>query len=325
VSQQLDLADLWSTDADGVADLLAGAAPTRVVGALAEATDADLAALVAEPDVRRAVVCGLLDRLHEYALPGPLADLDGVLGLHLAHPGGTTRHRLAAHGGRLRHEVEDTVAGEVDVVLATDVALFLRLVAGARNAGLEYLAGRVDIVGDAALALAFGGIFRVPGTDDVAVDPTTLDPAEVSAALAAVTPGHLRSVMSSGFRPVVLDEIFRRLPEHLDDHKASRARLCVGFRLLGRPDGGVDRYVVRVAGGTATTMRVEDGADRADGNGADGSARDATITCDAADFLRLATGHLSAVSGVLRGQLKVRGDKGKALQLASVLSIPKAP
>jgi len=324
VSQQLDLADLWSTDAGGVTALLAGTAPTRVVDVLAAADDADLAALVARPDVRRAVVCGLLDRLHEFALPGPLAGLDGVLGLHLTHPGGTTRHRLAAHGGRLTHEagdIEDAAAGEVDVVLATEATLFLRLVAGARNAGLEYLAGRVDIVGDAALALAFGGIFRVPGTDDVAVDPTTLDPVEVAAALAAVAPAHLRSVMASGFRPVVLDEIFRRLPEHLDDRKAARARLCVGFRLLGRPDGGVDRYLVRVAGGAATTERVESsGAD-----GREGADRDATITCDAADFLRLATGHLSAVSGVLRGQLKVRGDKGKALQLASVLAIPQAP
>ena len=42
------------------------------------------------------------------------------------------------------------------------------------------------------------------------------------------------------------------------------------------------------------------------------------------EFLRLATGHLSAVTGVLRGQLKVRGDKAKALQLSSVIDFPKA-
>jgi putative sterol carrier protein len=41
-------------------------------------------------------------------------------------------------------------------------------------------------------------------------------------------------------------------------------------------------------------------------------------------FLRLATGNLSAVTGVLRGQLKVRGGKAKALQLSSVIDFPKA-
>src|SRR5690349_22565280 len=37
------------------------------------------------------------------------------------------------------------------------------------------------------------------------------------------------------FRPVVLGEIFRRLPDFVDEKKASRTRLTVGFRLLGNP------------------------------------------------------------------------------------------
>ena len=48
------------------------------------------------------------------------------------------------------------------------------------------------------------------------------------------------------------------------------------------------------------------------------------MTCEAHEFLRLATGHLSAVTGVLRGQLKIRGDKAKALQLSTVIDFPKA-
>ena len=58
--------------------------------------------------------------------------------------------------------------------------------------------------------------------------------------------------------------------------------------------------------------------------GDEGERRDATITCEGYDYLRLATGHLSPVMGVLKGQLKVRGDKGKALQLSSILDIPSA-
>lgn len=52
--------------------------------------------------------------------------------------------------------------------------------------------------------------------------------------------------------------------------------------------------------------------------------RDATVTCEAHDFLLLATGHLGAVTGVVKGLLKVRGDRGKALQLSSVIDIPSA-
>ncbi|CAB4724347.1 unannotated protein [freshwater metagenome] len=132
-------------------------------------------------------------------------------------------------------------------------------------------------------------------------------------ALAGVPTSHLREVMSGGFRPVVLDEIFRRLPDFVNARRAARLDLTIGFRLLGGPGGEPERWVVRIDHGAC---KVEAGDP--------GGHRDATITCEGHDFLRLATGHLSAVSGVLKGQLKVKGEKAKALQLASVLDIPKA-
>jgi putative sterol carrier protein len=118
--------------------------------------------------------------------------------------------------------------------------------------------------------------------------------------------------MASGFRPVVLGEIFRRLPEFVNERKARDVDLTIAFRLLGNPSGEIERYVVHVHGGVATV------------DGDSGEDRDATITCEGYDYLRLATGHLSPVMGVLKGQLKVRGDKGKALQLSSILDIPSA-
>ncbi len=184
---------------------------------------------------------------------------------------------------------------------------------GERNAGLEYLAGGLDIEGDADLALGVGGIFRVPGTDSVAVDPTALDPVDVATALKAVKGDHLAKVMHSGFRTVVLGEIFRRLPDFVDPKKAAKVQLRVGFRLTGAPSGEVERYVVEVDRGIATVTIGDEGSDR-----------DATVTCEGHDFLRLATGHLSPIAGVLRGQLKVKGDRAKALQLSSVIDIPQA-
>jgi putative sterol carrier protein len=153
----------------------------------------------------------------------------------------------------------------------------------------------------------------VPGTHQVAMDPAELDPVEVATVLRTVPLRRLRDVMASGFRSVVLDEIFRRLPEFLNERKARDVDLTVGFRLLGNPSGEIERYVVRVHDGVATVETGDDGGDR-----------DATITCEGHDYLRLATGHLSPLMGVLKGQLKVKGDKAKALQLSAVLDIPKS-
>ena len=108
--------------------------------------------------------------------------------------------------------------------------------------------------------------------------------------------------MASGFRPIVLGEIFRRLPEFVNPARPRDVDLTVGFRLLGNPSGEIERYVVRVRDGVATV----DAGDA-------GEQRDATVTCEGHDYLRLATGHLNPVTGVLKGQLKVRGDKAKAL------------
>ena len=176
----------------------------------------------------------------------------------------------------------------------------------------DRLAGTLDIAGSADLALALGGMFRVPGSDDAVVDPTALDPVDVATALASASRKHLECVMASGFRPVVLGEIFRRLPDFVDPAAAGDTSLTVGFRLTGNPSGEVERYVVRLTSGVATVEQGESGG-----------SRDATVTCEAHDFLRLATGHLNAVTGVLKGQLKVKGDRVKALKLSSVIDIPQ--
>ena len=81
------------------------------------------------------------------------------------------------------------------------------LVADTPDAELAALLAR-----DEVLALRVGGMFTVPGSDAVAVDPTALDPVDVSAAIAGVTDAHLREVMAGGFRDVVLSEVFRRMP-----------------------------------------------------------------------------------------------------------------
>lgn len=275
--------------------------------------DEALLTLIGREEVRPAAIEGLLNRLAEFAIAERLGEVKGVVRFDLERRGALlARHAVEFTGS-------DIVVGPEadhltpDVVLRTSLLRFVRLISGERNAGLEYLSGKLDIDGDAMLALAVGGIFRVPGSDAVAVDPTQLDPIAVARALKGVSVDHLRKVMSSDFRGIVLDEIFRRLPDFLDERKAARARLSVGLRLLGNPSGDIERRVIDVHDGLATVTV-----------GAEGESRDATVTLEGYDFLKLATGHLNAVSAVLKGQLKVRGDKAKALQLISLLDIPQA-
>ena len=308
---------LHDADADQAAAFFADADPEALVAAVRSTSDHDLLALIGRDQVRTAAIEGILARLHEYAVAERLGLLHGTVRIDLERRGRLLeRHGLRFTGGDIELLEEVPADEPVDVVLRTSLLRFVRLVSGEVNAGLEYLSGKLDIEGDADLALGIGGIFRVPGSDAVAVDPTALDPVDVATALQHASRHHLEKVMTSGFRPVVLGEIFRRLPDFVDPERARGVELAIGFRLLGNPSGDVDRYLVRVSGGVAT-VSVGDEAGEGD------EERDATVTCQAHDYLRLATGHLNPLAGVLKGQLKVKGDRAKALQLSSVIDIPQ--
>ena len=310
----VDLEALRSADADAAARFFAEVGPEDLVAAVAATGDDDLLVLVGREEVRPAAVAGILARLHEYAVAEALRGLDGVVRFDLERRGAVLeRHALSFAGGRVTPLGAVGEDAPADVVLRTSLLRFLRLVSGELNAGLAYLSGQLDIDGDADLALAVGGLFRVPGSGSVAVDPRLLDPVDVARALGEVRNDHLRKVMGSGFRPVVLGEIFRRLPDFVNPEKSRGVSLCVGFRLAGNPSGDPERYVVEIDDGVAVVTVGDQGA-----------ARDATVSLEGHDFLKLVTGHLNPVAGVLKGQLKVRGDKGKALKLAAVMDIPTA-
>lgn len=312
------LDELSRASAGEAAELVAAVDMARLVEAVRGASDADLDALVDRDEIRPAVTAGILRRVGELVLAERLAGVSGTARVDLEHRGQLVAHHLlTVSAGTLDHTLDVRADRTADVALRTSVRRLIRLATGQLNAGLEYLAGTLDIVGDADLALALGGMF--PAADGSGpVDPRALDPVEVARIVGRVGSDHLTSVMASGFRPVVLDEIFRRLPDFVNARKANGVRVTIGFRITGRPDGAVDRYVVTLADARATVLT----GGAADAIGPD--ARNATVTCDACDFVRLATGHLGAVTGVLRGQLKVRGDKTAALRLNSAFDIPTA-
>ncbi len=281
-----------------------------LTGLIHECPDDDLRRLVADDAVRAAAVSALLLRFPEFADAHRLAAIDGVVCFDLECAAGPNeRHTVRFARGTVTL-LDDATPG---VTIGAEILDFVRLVTGQRNAALLYLSDRLSIDGDEMLALAVGTVFRVPGTDQPAVDPSALDPVDVATAVAQTSAKHMREVMAKGFRGIVLGEVFRRFPEFLVPARAEQTRISVGFRIGGRADGEVDRYLVHVADGTC---RVESAP-------AEGSPRDATITVDGLNFLKLVTGQLNPVKGVLTGTLKVKGDKSKALALNAVMDPPR--
>lgn len=282
----------------------------EITEAIRSTDDEDLRRLIAIEAFREEGVVVILDRFAEFADAERLRGIDGVVRFELFRAGKEIeRHTARFSGGDV--ELDDDA--EPDVTISADMVDFIRLVTGERNAALLYLSDRLRLAGDEMLALDVGCVFTVPGADAVAVDPTNLDPVEVATTVAQSSARHLREVMRGSFRSIVLSEVFRRFPDFLDAGKAANLRLSVGFRIGGRADDEVDRY----------TVHVRDGVCTVETDPPEGQPRDATISLDGADFLRLATGQLHPVRGVLTGALKVRGDKGKALALNAAMEPPQ--
>jgi len=275
-----------------------------------DASEEELRRLIDLDHVREEALNAILDRFAEFSHAERLVAVDGVVRFELARSKEQTEcHTARFSAGNVTLEPEAVP----DVTIATDILDFVRLVTGESNAALLYLGGKLGIEGRERLALDVGTVFTVPGSDHAAVDPTALDPVDVATAVAATSGKHVRAVMEGGFRPIVLAEVFRRFPEFIDTGKAGDLELCVGFRIGGRRDGGVDRYCVH----------LEDGVCTIETDPPEGQLRDATISLDGADFLRLATGQLHPVRGVLTGALKVKGDRTKALALNAVMVPPR--
>ena len=306
VTSALDLADLPPEEADA---FFATEDAERVVDLVDALSDRELARLVDVPHLRASAVRHVLGRLGEFALPEPLAEVEGVVEFRVDVPRGKPEaHVLVFDGAGVA--VAPAGTHRPDVTIALAAADFVRMVSGGRNAALLLLGDRLRVEGDEQLALRVGGVFRVPGRPGVAVDPAAVDPEQVAVVLAGVKNRHLDRLMSGGFREVVLDQVFSRLPDFLDEQRAADTTLTVAFRIDGRTDGGSDRVTVYVDRGRCRAERDAEGD------------RDATLVLGGAQFLKLVTGHLNPVTGVVRGALKVKGDLNAALTLYRIMRIP---
>jgi putative sterol carrier protein len=112
-------------------------------------------------------------------------------------------------------------------------------------------------------------------------------------------------------RTRILDEIFRRMSEHLRAERAATVTAVVHWRLNGA-DSGYDRWETVIENGTCVVHRE--------------STRDprVTITVHPVDFLKLITNNASGPVLFLTGKLKIKGDLGFAAGLTSLFDLPRA-
>ncbi len=113
-------------------------------------------------------------------------------------------------------------------------------------------------------------------------------------------------------RTRILNEIFRRMSDHLRTDRAAHTRAVVHWRLTGGTgDGGYDRYETVIEDGTCVVHSR--------------STRDArvTITLHPVDFLRLITNNASGPVLFMTGKLKIKGDLGFAAGLTSLFDLPR--
>jgi putative sterol carrier protein len=135
--------------------------------------------------------------------------------------------------------------------------------------------------------------------------------------LAALVAGASEEDLAAGMaddanRKTVLDEIFRRMAEHVEPAKARGADAVVHFKIGDRPDGSYDHYEVVLKDGACTATDAPSQDPRV------------TFTIGIIPFLKLVSGNAAGPMLFMAGKLKIEGDLMYAATMTSLFRIPKA-
>lgn len=113
-------------------------------------------------------------------------------------------------------------------------------------------------------------------------------------------------------RPFFLDEIFRRMSDHLIATKVKDLSVVVSWRFTqGEGDENFDRYQTVIEDGICVSA-----ADL-------GRVPDTTVTLSVYDFIRMATGIAAVAPMFITGKVKVKGDYSLAAMFSGYFDIPK--
>lgn len=167
--------------------------------------------------------------------------------------------------------------------------------------------GRAEFVG----LLASVARLAAEGED---VDLARLDARSFARLVTRASADQVRGVLDEPeLRVLIIDEIFRRMADHLRPDRAAPVDAIVHWRLTGGSGAdGYDRYETVIEHGTCVVHREATREPRV------------TITVHPADFLRLVTRNASGPVLFLTGKVKVKGDLGFAAGLTTLFDLPTA-
>ena len=148
--------------------------------------------------------------------------------------------------------------------------------------------------------------------DDGAATMNGVDETQLVQIVAGATDQQLEELMASEARKEILDDIFRRMAEHVDGERARDVTAVVHWKIYDRPDGRYDHYEVVLEAGECSVS--------------DSPSREPAVTLKLkpADFLKLVSGSASGPTMFMTGKLKLEGDVMLASRLTSLFHIPKA-
>src|SRR3989440_3905536 len=147
--------------------------------------------------------------------------------------------------------------------------------------------------------------------DDGAATMNGVDETQLVQIVAGATDQQLEELMASDSRKDILDDIFRRMAEHVDADRARDVNAVLHWKIYDNPEGGYDHYEVVLEGGTCVVSETP--------------SREPSITLKLkpADFLKLVSGTASGPTMFMTGKLKLEGDVMLASRLTSMFRIPK--
>jgi alkyl sulfatase BDS1-like metallo-beta-lactamase superfamily hydrolase len=154
-----------------------------------------------------------------------------------------------------------------------------------------------------------------PDATTAIADVEAVKPEEFAQLIAGLSDKQISEITNGPARKQVLDEIFRRMADHVDPAAAGGTNAVAHFKILDRPDdqgGGYDHYEVVFENGSCQAS--------------DDPQRDPNVTIKVKpkEFLKLASNQASGPVLFMTGKLKLDGDVMLASRLTSFFRIPSA-
>jgi predicted lipid carrier protein YhbT len=260
--------------------------------------------------IRQVLVDEIIRRFPDYLDPVAARGMHGVVRWELVgFEDEADPFTLIVEDGVIK--VGRDLEAEPTVTLRLGVVSFLKLATGNGDPCTMALSGDLELDGDAWFALELLRLFRIPTEDGVVelCSPSKVDVAAMARLVRELPERRLRERLRGAVRQILLDEIFRRLPEYLNRGRSVGVDALVAWQITGRPDGGFDEYRTLIRGGVCTVGDLE------------GEPR-VSIRTEPVVFFKLVTGNASPALTYLKRRLSIRGDLYFASRLPRIFAVP---